>query len=105
MGEWVCKLFSQCKDVSIMRWVFFWTFLIVVDVPLFSWAIAYHSDHKADIPAGVVTFCTLILATVTTGKAYQFAKENPNVQPQKLVDPGPDPGSGYPGVPLDDKRR
>lgn len=87
MIDYFCKMFSRCKEVSSMRWVFVWTFIIVVDVPLFSWAIAYFKDNKADIPTGVVAFCTLILATITTGKAVQFAKENKNVQV-------PDPGTG-----------
>lgn len=85
MVTFFVKLFSASGGVSSMRWVFLWTYLFAIVVPISSWAHVYvQNNGQGDIPAGVVTLVTLVIGAITTGKVLQSfseGKEKGNVGP------------------------
>jgi DMSO reductase anchor subunit len=65
------NLFKTGSGVSSMRWVFIWTYLFSVVVPLSVWAVAYLKDPKVDLPANVLALVSIIIGVVTAGKVVQ----------------------------------
>lgn len=79
MKEFFTEMFSAEAKVSSMRWVFVWTYGFSIVVPISSWSYAFYWDHTADLPSGIVTLVTLIIGTVTAGKAFQSKVEGKDV--------------------------
>lgn len=90
-------LFIRNSGVSSTRWVYVWTYGFFVVVITLAWAWKYlNSDGNADLPAGVVTFATLVIGAVTTQK-YLQGKGEGDVESKKLAAGSPgghDPGAG-----------
>ena len=76
--EFFEKLFSAGGGLSSMRWVFIWTYLFCIVVPVGSWAIVYMHDHTVDIPANVLVLVLGVIGVITTGKVLQYGKEPKN---------------------------
>lgn len=76
-------MFSAEAVASSMRWVFVWTYLYAVCLPIGAWAFVYvRKDGGADIPVGVAGLVSAIIIAVTTGKVWQYfleTKEKPDV--------------------------
>lgn len=76
MKEFLKAMFSEKAAASSMRWVFVWTYLYAVCLPIGAWALVYvKGDGKADIPVGVAGLVSAIIVAVTTGKVWQYFLE------------------------------
>jgi len=71
MTEFIEKLFLTGSGVSSMRWVFIWTYLFSIVVPLSAWAFRYIQDGKADIPTNVLAFVSIVIGVVSASKVMQ----------------------------------
>ena len=85
--EFFERLFSSGSGLSSMRWVFIWSYLFCIVVPLSIWSIAYLQDTTADIPDNVMYIVIGVISVITTGKVTQGfgeakAKQNATVPPQ-----------------------
>lgn len=76
--EFLKNMMTVGTGVSSMRWVFVWTWLIVVIVPMFSWAYKYIQNPTVDMPGNVVAFATIVASVVTAGKVGQSFTEKKN---------------------------
>ena len=91
------NLFIRNSGFSSTRWVYVWTYGFFVVVITLAWAYKYlTAEGNADLPAGVVTFATLVIGAVTTQKFLQGKGEG-DVESKKLAAAGArggDPGPG-----------
>ena len=71
MTGFIERLFLTGSGVSSMRWVFIWTYLFSIVVPLSAWAFRYVQDGTADIPANVLTFVGIVIGVVSASKVVQ----------------------------------
>jgi hypothetical protein len=70
-------LIDRKSTLSSVRFCMVFSFLFVTITPFIVWAsVCIYTWKIEDIPSGVITFASVILGIITTGKATEKISEN-----------------------------